>query len=176
LLVRHLGALVMSVAVLSGFACRAEPRPEGELGADSAGGANVKPASGHYSLPEFARLRWLEGSWRGRLPDGGYFYERYHALDDSTIVMHGFTDSTFARTTDSSRITLRGGTVASEGGSRWEAISLDSSSVDFVSTRAASNGFIWTRESPDKWKATLRSEDKQKRPVTTIYQMERVGR
>ena len=97
-------------------------------------------------------------------------------MDDSTIAMRGFPDSLFARVTDSSTIGLRGGTIASEGGSRWVATRLDSSAVDFASARDASNNFTWVRESPDRWTATLRSVDKQGRAQTIVYPMERVRR
>jgi hypothetical protein len=175
----YYGAVAMSLAVLFGVSCRTEARPESERALDSAARAErpaaVQPAAGRYSLQDFRRLRWLEGSWRGKLPDGGHFYERYRVLNDSTIVMRGFADSTFASATDSARITLRGGTVADEGGARWVATRLDSSAVDFASERDASNNFTWVRESPDRWTATLRSTDRQGHAQTTVYPMERIG-
>lgn len=169
---RH-AVVAMTLAVLLGVSCRTESAQP----ADSLAPAVVKPTAGRFSLQDFTRLRWLEGSWRGRLPDGGYFYERYQILDDSTIAMRGFADSTFTRVADSARIGLRGGTIIDEGGSApWVATRLDSSAVEFASTLDASNGFTWTRESPDRWTATLRSTDRQRRPRTTIYPMERIRR
>jgi len=138
--------------------------------------AATQPAAGRYSAQDFGQLRWLEGSWRGRLPDGGYFFERYRVHDDSTIVMHGFPDSTLARATDSARITLRGGTIADEGSTRWVATRLDSNIVDFTSEQNSANGFSWERDSPDTWKATLRSVNRERQPQTTVYRMERIGR
>jgi hypothetical protein len=167
---RYSSAVGAALFVLVVASCRKEAAPQEERAAP------VQPAAGQFTLQDFAPLRWLEGSWRGRLPDGGYFYERYRMLDDSTIVMHGFPDSTFATATDSARITLRGGTVADEGGSRWLATRLDSSVVEFASERDASNGFIWARESSDRWKATLRSMNREKQLQTTIYPMERITR
>jgi len=137
--------------------------------------AAVQPAAVKYSAQDFGQLRWLEGDWRGRLPDGGYFYESYRVQDDSTIVMHGFPDSTFARATDSARITFRDGIIADEGSTRWVATQLDSNAVDFASEKNAANGFIWARESPDRWKATLRSLNRERQPQTTVYQMERIA-
>ncbi len=138
--------------------------------------AAAQPAAVRYSAQDFGQLRWLEGSWRGQLPDGGYFFERYRVQDDSTIVMHGFPDSTFARATDSARITLRNGIIADEGSTRWVATRLDSSIVDFTSEKNASSGFSWARESPDRWKATLRSLNREQQPQTTVYPMERIAR
>lgn len=154
--------------VLVCVSCKQEPPPETQPAA-------AQPTAVRYSAQEFRQLRWIEGSWRGRLPDGGYFFERYRVQDDSTIVMHGFPDSTFARATDSARITLRDGTIADEGGTRWVATRLDSNVVDFTSEKNASSGFSWARESQDRWRATLRSLNRERQPQTTVYQMERIG-
>ena len=110
-------AAVLGVAIVSGVSCRAETRSHNEKSRDSTlvKSAPVSPAAGQYTPVDFAHLGWLVGSWRGRLPDGGSFYERYRLLDDSTIAMRGYADSTFARATDSARITLRAGTVAEFG-------------------------------------------------------------
>ena len=162
-------------------ACRAESRPRPDSSGASAAAtptpAATTPApsaaAGTFALSDFRHLRWIDGSWRGQLPDGKYFYERYRIVDDSTIAMQGFSDSTYTTVSDSSRIALRGTTVASEGpSSRWEATRLDSTSVEFVSTRNPSSGFTWQRESADRWTATIRSGG---RP-NTVYNMERVKR
>ena len=174
------GAAAATLVMLAGVSCRGDGQSGSAQSADSAGVAMQYdarlPVAGRYSAQDFGRLRWLEGNWRGRLPDGGYFYERYRLVDDSTIAMRSFPDSLFARVTDSSNITLRGGTVANEGGARWVATRLDSDAVDFASERGASNNFTWKRDSPDRWTATLRSNDAQGRPRTTVYPMERVRR
>jgi hypothetical protein len=116
------------------------------------------------------------GSWRGRLPDGRSFYERYRLSDDSTIKMRSFTDDTFSKATDSARITLRAGTVAHAGGARWLATRLDSTGVDFASERDASNNFTWARQSRNNWKAVLNSIDRKGKAQTVVYPMQRIGR
>ncbi len=166
---KYLSAVGAALFVLVVASCRKEQAPQEEQAAP------VQPAAGRYSAQDFGQLRWLEGSWRGRLPDGGYFFERYRMRDDSTIVMHGFPDSTLTRATDSARITLRDGTIADEGSTRWVATRLDSNVVDFTSEKNASNGFSWARESQDRWKATLRSLNRERQPQTTVYQMERIA-
>jgi hypothetical protein len=173
-------AVTLSLAILSGASCGSEAGQKTERAGDSTSRAEQsaaqRPTPGRYTLQDFARLCWIEGSWRGGLPDGGFFYERYGLLDDSTIVMHSLADSTLARATDSSRIGLRGGTVASESSTLWLATRLDSNAVDFALERDASNNFTWTRESPDRWTATLRSKNRQGREQVTIYHMQRIGR
>jgi hypothetical protein len=141
----------------------------------AAASGDAQSAAGHYSLQDFGRLRWIEGNWRGQLPDRSYFYERYHFLNDSTIAMHSFADSTLMRATDSAAITLRGGTVTDAGAAaQWVATRLDSTAVDFTPVQPAYGPFSWESESPNRWTATLRSRDPAKAP--TVYRMERVGR
>jgi hypothetical protein len=184
---KHLVAIISAFAAVTSLAtlsaCRAEVRAadSASSGASTAAaGTAAAPATqaspaGSFTLADFAHLRYLDGSWRGKLPDGKYFYERYRIVDDSTIAMQGFSDSTYATVSDSSRIALRGTTVASEGpASRWEATRLDSTSVDFVSARNSSSGFTWKRETADRWTATIRSTGGDGQARSTVYNMERV--
>lgn len=170
---------VLSVALAAGTSCRAEKPATAE---NAQGSSTVKkptpvpPAAGKYALKDFVSLAWLVGSWRGRLPDGGSFYERYRWVDDSTIKMRSFKDDTFSKATDSSRIMLRGGIVADEGGARWLATRLDSTGVDFASEHDASNNFTWAKQSRNSWKAVLNSIDKNGKAQSVIYPMERIGR
>ena len=131
---------------------------------------------GRFTAAEFARLRWLQGTWRGRLPDGGAFYERYRFVDDSTLAMQAFADSTLTGTTDSARIALRDGTVADEGGAaRWVATRLDSTGAAFTPVQGATNAFTWTPQGADRWTATLTWTDHQGQAHRAAYPMERIG-
>ena len=170
-----------AVLFLVALACQSRDRAVNDStvtpASDTTPTASASAKSNPYSLAQFAQLRWLEGRWRGTLPDGGFFYEQYRWLDDSTIVMHAFGDSAFARATDSARVSLRFGVVANEGiTARWVATRLDSAAVEFIPRRGASNGFTWVRESPDRWTATLQSPSGDGRMRSTVYHVERVGR
>ena len=172
------GAAVAALVILAGVSCRGERRG---TSADSAfaTSSHRPPVAGRYSVQDFGRLRWLDGSWRGRLPNGGFFYESYRLLDDSTILMSAFHDPEFSHASDSTLIVIRGGTVIDQSNPRWLATRLDASGVDFASERDASNNFTWTTESPkspDRWTATLRSMGQDGRPRITVYPMERVRR
>jgi hypothetical protein len=136
-----------------------------------------RPAVGRFTAAQFAGLRWLEGTWRGRLPDGGAFYERYRFVDDSTIAMQAFADSTLTGTSDSARIALRDGTIANEGGAaRWAATRLDAAGVTFTPVEGATNSFTWTVERADRWTATLTWTDHAGQAHVVTYPMERIGR
>jgi hypothetical protein len=123
-----------------------------------------------FSAKDFGNLRWLEGDWRGQTSAGGYFYERYHFTDDSTIAMRGFEDSTFTRANDSATIVFRGGAVIDRGPrTQWSATRLDARGIDFAPIQGAINHFTWTRGSANKWTAAIHPA--QGKP--TVYQMER---
>jgi hypothetical protein len=135
-----------------------------------------RPAVGRFTVAQFAGLRWLAGTWRGRPPDGGAFYERYRLVDDSTITMQAFADSTLQGTSDSARIVLRDGTVTNEGGAaRWAATRLDATGAAFTPVEGATNSFIWTVERADRWVATLTWTDHAGQPHVATYPMERIG-
>lgn len=165
---------------LSAGACRSGER----AAADSASAAGARNSvatraavPGRYAASDFNHLRWLEGSWRGALPEGGSFFETYRVVDDSTIAMYGYPDSTFRHATDSARIMLRGFTIFDEGTNlRWVATRLDSVAVRFEPEAGGSNDFMWERESADKWLATVHSRDRQGAPRTIMYPMQRIVR
>lgn len=134
-------------------------------------------AAGDFALQDFRRLRWLAGRWRGFQPDGNTFYEEYRIVDDSTMAMYSFPDSTFVRPSDSSRVQLRGTTVSNESvAARWVATRLDSTGVDFAPQRGARNHFTWARESPTAWNATLRWTDAHGQAQRVVYALHRFGR
>ena len=129
------------------------------------------------TVTEFQQLRWINGMWRGFMPDGKKFYERYRVVNDSTMVMHAFPDSTFGTPSDSSVIALRNGRVTSDGGnSQYVATRLDSSGVDFAPQRGATNRFTWARETPTQWSATIRYTDRDGRPQSVVYALHKFGR
>jgi nucleoside-specific outer membrane channel protein Tsx len=130
-----------------------------------------------FTVAQFQQLRWLDGRWQGFMSNGNKFYEQYRFLNDSTILKHGFPDSTFAKASDSSHVQLRNGLIADESvASRYVATRLDSTGVDFAPQRGATNHFTWARESPTKWNATLRWTDKDGRPQSVVYALHKMGR
>ncbi len=167
---------VASVALAMSFllACG---KPDAKNADSMAVMPQTPPTADTYAVLDFQRLRWMNGMWRGFMPDGKTFYERYRVLDDSTMVMHAFPDSTFGAPSDSSRILLRGGVVSNESGSaRWVATRLDSTSVDFAPQRGAVNHFTWAQETPTQWNATLRWTDQNGRAQSIMYAIHRFGR
>ena len=169
---------VMLGTMLLALACAREAAQNVDSVSAAAGTppAVTPPTPGTFAAADFAKLRWLEGKWRGFMPDGGKFYESYTLENDSTIVKHSFADSTFTNPTDRSVIALRGTTVVDESEkARWVVTRIDSTGADFAPERGATNHFTFTREDATKWNASLRwTENGQ--PKTVVYALHRFGR
>jgi hypothetical protein len=126
------------------------------------------------SLAEFKQLHWIAGTWRGS--GGAYpaFFEEYRVLNDSTILMRGFSDSTFSVTTDSSGIEWRNGTIRSGAQRDYVAVDFSATSIRFARPGVPLGGHTFARNSDDEWTATLHAS----RPdgQVTVYRMRRVSR
>jgi hypothetical protein len=127
----------------------------------------------------FARLRWIEGTWRGAGTHGttqAPFFERYRFADDSTLLVDAFPDSTLAKVSETTRFELRGGRLGNTGeGARWVAVRLDGEHVLFAPVARARNEFTWRREAKNRWLATITV----RRPDGTVqerfYEMTRLA-
>ena len=169
-LVRRSHCLVPAAAFLLLLACGDGTNKSGDSPSARPGEAVGYDVT-RYTPQQFAILRWIEGDWRGELPKGGYFYERYRFVDDSTIAMRGFEDSTFTRPNDSAAIVFRNGSVIDRGPkAEWSATRLDDKGIDFAPIKGATNRFSWNRESPDKWTAAILPAQGN----SVVYRMERV--
>ena len=107
---------------------------------------------------ELRTLRWIVGTWRGSGGGQSPFYERYSFVDDSTLLVESFKDSTLAQVTESSRYELRGGRFANAGpadAAQWVAVRLTGGAITFAPVRRARNRFTWRPSSADEWVADL---------------------
>lgn len=133
------------------------------------------PAAVTASLDEFRQLQWIAGRWLGS--GGAYpaFYEEYRVVDDSTIQMRAFSDSTFSTATDSSWIELRNRGIRSRREGRESiVVALSADSIRFAPPAATAGGHTFTRVSADEWRATLHPQRPGGQP--TVYIMRRMGR
>lgn len=131
------------------------------------------PAPARASAADFLGLRWLEGTWRGRMQDGRHFYERYTLVNDSTFAVEAFADSTLGAPRDGGRVSLRGHAVYREAtsGERVPATRLARSGVLFGT---AARGFTWAPGSDGAWTATIHWVDSAGTRRDAVYQMERL--
>lgn len=123
-------------------------------------------APSKVTLSEFQGLRFLEGSWKGSGYAPGPFYESYRFVNDSTIEMAAWTDSTFQKKSDSTLYVFRNGEIRSRGGEA-AVVRIDSLGYHFQRLTGQSSGWVFRRISPDRWTATLGGG-------RTVYTLDRV--
>ena len=123
---------------------------------------------------QFQQLQWIVGTWRGSGGNVDSFFEEYRTIDDSTIGMRSFADSTLAVISDSSTIELRDGVVRSRGadGSYYTGSEFTPSSIRFMRTGATSGGHTFSLVSDGEWTATLHPSEPQ--GEATVYTMRRI--
>ena len=173
----RLTALVLSLAVAVG-SCRAEQRAPVKTATDTTRVAPAPPAPRVVQVVPvmFRTLSWIEGRWRGRDSAQLVFYEQYRFVDDSTIVMRAFADSTFTRATDSSTIVLRQGRVENvSANAAWVATIFNGNMVHFAPVRGARNRFLWER-APDGWTARLFPPEGSGETRERVYHMTPMSR
>ena len=127
-----------------------------------------------FGISDLGKLHWLEGTWRGAAPGESTVYERYHFVNDSTIEITYYSDSTLERPSGSGRVYLTVGRIYHTfGPGRWGASRIDKSGVYFVPQVNARNTFSWAYQGPNTWTATRRS-GASGREMVTVYQMRRM--
>lgn len=136
----------------------------------------TKPILKNITPADLAKLRWIEGSWRGTGDIDKPFYERYKFENETTLAVESFDDDKFAKATDVSRFVLKDGEFGSTDaeGRRSAASAIDANSVTFEPVAKSRNTFRFERESENAWKAVLTWPATDKAPAgQRIYKMER---
>jgi hypothetical protein len=140
----------------------------------SAPAQSLRNSGTPFGVSDLAKLRWLEGTWRGTSTGESPVYERYHFVNDSTIEITYYSDSTLERPSGSGRVYLTVGRIYHTfGPGRWGASRIDKSGVYFVPQVNARNTFSWAYEGPNAWTATRRS-GASGREMVAVYQMRRM--
>ena len=151
--------VALALVVVATLACGSRDRAPDTAASAPTPPARSEPALADVTREQFAQLRWIEGSWRGTGGEGqAPFYERYDVVDDTTILMQSFADSTLRRATSESRIVLTGGRVLNTEGTGAHvsgASRIDATSIHFVPVRDGYT-FSWRRGATvDEWIATV---------------------
>jgi hypothetical protein len=167
------GMLVTGLTVLNlscGAGTAGNPSPNQPPAASS-----QSPPTKRFTPADLAKLRWIEGSWRGTGDVEKPFFERYHFENESTLVTESFADESFSKITEVTRFELKNGVFGNGGeGARWAATAIDETSVTFEPVAKANNSFRFQRESKDSWKAILTEPARGNTPAKQInYHMER---
>ena len=129
----------------------------------------------HISTGDLAKLRWIEGTWRGTGDVEAPFYERYHFENESTLVVEGLTDEKVDKVSEVTRFELKDGRFGNGGDdARWSATDISSDSIAFEPVAKARNSFRWQRESENLWQAILNWPASETKPARQrVYRMER---
>ena len=137
--------------------------------------STATPPPAAITPADLAKLRWIEGSWRGTGDVEAPFYERYRFENDTTLAVDSFDDEKFSKVTETSRFELKDGRFGNGGeGARWVATVLDDNGITFEPVAKARNSFRWQKETPDVWKAILKWPQTDKAAARErIYKMER---
>ena len=125
-----------------------------------------------FSTADIAKLRWIEGTWRGSGVDQPPFFERYRFENESTLAVDSFPDEKLDKVEDTTRFELKDGRF---GSSNYVASSIDDNGINFEPIANARNSFRWERVSADAWKATLKWPASGNKPAgERVYNMERM--
>jgi hypothetical protein len=167
---------LLAAALIVVAGCESRSGSEGDRSGsegDSLGAVPILDEVATVRAADMAKLRWIEGDWRGS--GGGYdaFYERYTLDGDSVLRQYSFADSTFGQAVDSSAVRLHGDSLFSESGERrYVASALRDTSVTFAPYARALNSFTWRRTSDTTWVAILTPVDTARPRVE--YRMVRI--
>jgi len=132
---------------------------------------------------DVAKLKWLEGNWRGM--DGEKpFYERIR-FEGSTMVVETVADGTFDKVTKTDRFELKDGEFGNTvGDQRSAASSIADNAVQFVpgpirqpdgtvSPVVKGHTFRFEKQSDGTWNAVLETPATTAKPAATkVYKME----
>lgn len=167
--------LVLLVILLAGFAGCSKMNAEHISASQSASPTTLpSPTPKEITPADLAKLRWIEGTWRGTGGGVSPFYERYKFENETTLVVETLADETLAKVEDVSRFELKDGHFGhSEGESGSVAIALDDNSISFAPYGKPANSFRFQRESENSWKAILNWTDKTGAAKERVYNMER---
>ena len=126
-----------------------------------------------FSTADIAKLRWIEGTWRGSGVDQAPFFERYRFENESTLVVDSFPDDKMDKVGETSLFELKDGRF---GNPSYVASSIDDNGIDFEPIpNKAKNSFRWERVSDNVWKAILKwPADGNKPARERVYNMERI--
>ena len=141
---------------------------------NSSQGKAVPSPGKNFTKEDIAKLKWIEGSWKGMDGDNP-FYERYKINETAMIVENLKADGSVDG--EPGRFELKNGEFGKgEGDLRSVASEIADGFVQFVPGPAAKgNMYRFERKGPDSWQAVLEWQATGDRPARQkVYVMERI--
>jgi len=123
---------------------------------------------------DVAKLKWLEGTWRGMDGDNPFF-ERYR-FEGSTMLVDSFENETLEKVVDTSRFEIKNGVFeTSNGDKRTVATSITDNSIQFApAVEGDGNLYRFERQPDGNWKAILEWPAANGQPARQkVYEMKR---
>ncbi|MEK7856031.1 MAG: hypothetical protein AAB288_08075 [Acidobacteriota bacterium] len=159
------------------------PKPEGTASVGNSptpavNQTNTAPPAQGFTEADLAKIKWLEGTWRGSYKTAEYFQRM--TFKGSRILIETFTDGTLKKKGPPATFELKNGElIHSTGEQRWKAISITDEAVQFVPADPPKPGedgkasFKFERQPGNTWRAILETpETPTKPPLTKVYKME----
>ena len=138
--------------------------------------ANAKPVatpSSKFTAADVAKLKWIEGTWRGMDGDKP-FYERYKIVDSAMIVESLKEDGSVDG--EPGRFELKNGEFGkTEGDRRSAASEITDTYVQFVPAQSGPgrNSFRFEKQTDGTWTALLEWPASDNKPARQkVYRME----
>ncbi|MBK8465553.1 MAG: hypothetical protein IPL32_06945 [Chloracidobacterium sp.] len=123
---------------------------------------------------DIARIKWLEGTWRGSGEGEEGFYERYK-FEDTSLIVESFEDATLKTVKDRTRYALVNGEFrfTTTDARRVAASEITDDHIQFVPIVGEGNSYRFERQPGGKWRAVLEWKATADKPAKqTIYMME----
>lgn len=126
-----------------------------------------------FTESDFQQLKFLEGRWQGRDPQGKLFYEQYDFPDALTLRSLRFASADFAKSTDSSTVSFEDGAIVSRWGQfSWRAAQVTPDKACFEPI-AAPSAFCWSVSGArlnvvQRWKDASGKEQSMTLPLTRV--------
>lgn len=164
-------ALVLATAAI----CPAQAQ-NGAAGGSAPPPKTVAGTAVVVSKVQFNTLRWLEGTWRGTGGGVPAFAEGYHFVNDTTIAISYYSDSTATKVSTTGTMVLSAGQLFYTGnGTEYIATKIVPKTVTFVPKGTnGKNSFEWTMVTPTHWTAVLKGGTGEVTPPTVTYQMVKI--
>ena len=137
--------------------------------------ATAKEPIRMFTQTDFNQLKFLEGRWEGADPKGNAFFEQYDFPDVVTLRSLRFPTSEFAKSTDTSTVTLKDGEIVSRWGDfSWRASEITRDKACFEPVNAPSS-FCWKMASATALEVTQRWTDASGKEQTMTMALKRLN-
>jgi hypothetical protein len=125
---------------------------------------------------QLTSLRWIEGTWLGTGGGVPAFAEAYKFVNDTTVDISFFSDSTAVKVLGTGKMVLSSGQLFYAGnGTEYIATKISPSSVTFVPKGTnGKNQLEWTMVSPTVWNASLKGGTGEVTPQVVTYKMSKI--